>query len=117
MRAGGSLFVPVPNTVVELWGLDKGTQVQIQVTSDEMRITPVAMLSGRQVAEADLQKLWEVMKDVEVKVWLEDNGSSLKVQFTSPDTEVAKALAQNLRRALPAMLSMLGVRNRDTASE
>jgi len=109
--------VPVPNTVVELWGLDRGSQVQIQVTSDEMRITPVAMISGKQVVEADLQKLWEVMKDVEVKVWLEDDGCSLKAQFNSPDTEVSKSLAQNLCRALPAMLSMLGVRNRDIASK
>lgn len=113
MKAGNSLFVPVPYSVVELWGLQKGAQVQIEVTADEMRITPIATIRGQQVRQEDLQRFWEAMREVEVRICIEDDGSSLRVQFSGSTPDVARALAQNLRRALPAVLSMLGIQNRD----
>jgi hypothetical protein len=103
--------------VVDSWGLEKGTEVHIEVTQDAMTITPVATIRGRQVREADLQRFWEAMSEVEVKTRIEDDGSSLRVKFSGGAPEVTRTLVQNLRRALPAVLSMLGVRVGDDRSE
>ncbi len=117
LKSGGSLFVPVPSMVVDSWGLEKGTEVHIEVTQDAMTITPVATIRGQQVREADLQRFWEAMSEVEVKTRIEDDGSSLRVKFSGGDPEVTRTLVQNLRRVLPAVLSVIGVRIGDDRSE
>lgn len=104
------MFLPVPSMVVDAWGLEKGTEVHIEVTQNEMRITPIAKIRGEPVSEADLQRFWELMRQVEIKMTVEDEGSSLRVQFSGGDAEARRALVQNLQRVLPAVLSMIGVR-------
>lgn len=117
MKSGGSMFVPVPPMVIDAWGLEKGTEVHVEVTQDEMRIRPIARIAAHEVRDEDLERFWEAMRQVDVKVWLEDDGSSLRVQFSSPDPEVAKGLARNLQEVLPAMLGMLGIRSGEATSE
>ena len=110
MQLGGSLLVTLPAAVVDAWGLEKGSEVRVEITPQAVRITPIQTAKLEQVEEADFARLINAMQEIEMKAWVEDDGAGVRIKFSGGSPEVVRSLSHNLVKFLPAALSVLGLR-------
>jgi|GEM_PF-3757949 len=110
IQLGGSLLVTLPAAVVDAWGLEKGSEVRVEITPQAVRITPIQVARLEQVEEADFARLIDVMQEIEMKAWVEDDGAAVRIEFSGGSPEVVRSLSHNLVKFLPAALSVLGLR-------
>jgi antitoxin component of MazEF toxin-antitoxin module len=109
MKSGGSLYVCVPNEVVELWNLKRGDEVHLEVVDGALRIEPKRSTVIHTVSEHDVEAFSQAMKGIEVRVEMDTARRSIELQFSGQNTEAVDMLVSNLWRTLPGLLSILGV--------
>ncbi|MFC1982267.1 AbrB/MazE/SpoVT family DNA-binding domain-containing protein [Chloroflexota bacterium] len=109
MKSGNGLFVPVPNEVIEQWNLGKGDEVSISVADGAIRMEPKKPSKMETVSEEMVETYSKVMKGIQAKITLDNEGNALHLEFEGENKEAVKSLLYNLWRNLPALFSMLGV--------
>ena len=109
MKSGGSLYVSVPNEIIEQWNLGKGDEVSLTVVDGAMRIEPKQPTRLETISEEMVETYSKVMKGIQAKIVLDSEGNALHLEFTGENQDAIKLLLHNLWRNLPALFSMLGV--------
>jgi len=109
MKSGGSLFVGVPNEIIEQWNLGKGDEVSLTVADGAIRIEPKQPTKMENISEEMVETYSKVMKGIQAKITLDAEGNALHLEFAGENQEAVKLLLYNLWRNLPALFSMLGV--------
>ena len=109
MKSGGSLFVGVPNEIIEQWNLGKGDEVNLSVADGAIRIEPKQPTRMENISEEMVETYSKVMKGIQAKITLDSEGNALHLEFVGENQEAVKLLLHNLWRNLPALFSMLGV--------
>jgi antitoxin component of MazEF toxin-antitoxin module len=109
MKSGGSLFVGVPNEIIEQWNLGKGDEVSLTVADGAIRIEPKQPTRMENISEEMVNTYSKVMKGIQAKITLDAEGNALHLEFAGENQEAVKLLLHNLWRNLPALFSMLGV--------
>ena len=109
MKSGGSLFVGVPNEIIEQWNLGKGDEVNLSVADGAIRIEPKQPTRMENISEEMVETYSKVMKGIQAKITLDSEGNTLHLEFVGENQEAVKLLLHNLWRNLPALFSMLGV--------
>ena len=109
MKSGGSLFVGVPNEVIEQWNLSKGDEVSLSVTDGAIKIEPKQPTRMESISEEMVETYSKVMKGIQAKITLDTEKNALHLEFSGENTEAVKLLLHNLWSNLPALFSMLGV--------
>jgi len=109
MKSGGSLFVGVPNEVIEQWNLGKGDEVRLSVTDGVIRIEPKQPTRLESISEEMVETYSKVMKGIQAKITLDTEKNALHLEFSGENKEAVKLLLHNLWSNLPALFSMLGV--------
>lgn len=109
MKSGGSLFVGVPNEVIEQWNLSKGDEVSLSVTDGAIKIEPKQPTRMESISEEMVETYSKVMKDIQAKITLDTEKNALHLEFSGENKEAVKLLLHNLWSNLPALFSMLGV--------
>ena len=109
MKSGGSLFVGVPNEIIEQWNLGKGDEVSLTVADGAIRIEPKQPTRMENISEEMVETYSKVMKGIQAKITLDAEGNALHLEFAGENKEAVKLLLHNLWRNLPALFSMLGV--------
>ena len=109
MKSGGSLFVGVPNEVIEQWNLSKGDEVSLSVTDGAIKIEPKQPTRMESISEEMVETYSKVMKDIQAKITLDTDKNALHLEFSGENKEAVKLLLHNLWSNLPALFSMLGV--------
>jgi len=109
MKSGGSLYVSVPNEIIEQWNLGKGDEVSLTVVDGAMKIEPKQPTRLETISEEMVETYSKVMKGIQAKIVLDSEGNALHLEFTGENQDAIKLLLHNLWRNLPALFSMLGV--------
>ena len=109
MKSGGSLFVGVPNEVIEQWNLSKGDEVSLSVTDGAIKIEPKQPTRMESISEEMVETYSKVMKDIQAKITLDTEKNALHLEFSGENKEAVKLLLHNLWSNMPALFSMLGV--------
>ena len=109
MKSGGSLFVGVPNEIIEQWNLGKGDEVSLTVADGAIRIEPKQPTKMENISEEMVETYSKVMKGIQAKITLDSEGNALHLEFAGENQEAVKLLLHNLWRNLPALFNMLGV--------
>ncbi len=109
MKSGGSLFVGVPNEVIEQWNLGKGDEVCLSVTDGAIRIEPKQPTRMESISEEMVETYSKVMKGIQAKITLDTEKNALHLEFSGENKEAVKLLLHNLWSNMPALFSMLGV--------
>lgn len=109
MKSGGSLFVPVPNEIVEMWKMNKGDEVLINVVDGAIRMEPKQATRLASISDDMMATYSKVMQGIEVKITLDTENKALRLDFSGNNEDAVKLLLYNLWHNLPALLSMLGV--------
>ena len=109
MKSGGSLFVGVPNEVIEQWNLSKGDEVSLSVTDGAIKIEPKQPTRMESISEEMVETYSKVMKDIQAKITLDTDKNALHLEFSGENKEAVKLLLHNLWSNMPALFSMLGV--------
>ena len=109
MKSGGSLFVGVPNEVIEQWNLSKGDEVSLSVTDGAIKIEPKQPTRMESISEEMVETYSKVMKGIQAKITLDTEKNALHLEFSGENKEAVKLLLHNLWSNLPALFSMLGV--------
>lgn len=109
MKSGGSLFVGVPNEVIEQWNLGKGDEVRLSVMDGVIRIEPKQPTRLESISEETVETYSKVMKGIQAKITLDTEKNALHLEFSGENKEAVKLLLHNLWSKLPALFSMLGV--------
>ena len=109
LKSGGSLFVGVPNEVIEQWNLGKGDEVCLSVTDGAIRIEPKQPSKMESISEEMVETYSKVMKGIQAKITLDTEGNALHLEFSGENQDAVKLLLHNLWSNLPALFSMLGV--------
>ena len=109
MKSGGSLFVGVPNEVIEQWNLSKGDEVSLTVVDGAIRIEPKQPTRMENISEEMVETYSKVMKGIQAKITLDTEKNALHLEFSGENKEAVKLLLHNLWSNLPALFSMLGV--------
>ena len=109
MKSGGSLFVGVPNEVIEQWNLSKGDEVRLSVTDGAIKIEPKQPTRMENISEEMVETYSKVMKGIQAKITLDTEKNALHLEFSGENKEAVKLLLHNLWSNLPALFSMLGV--------
>jgi antitoxin component of MazEF toxin-antitoxin module len=109
MKSGGSLFVGVPNEVIEQWNLSKGDEVRLSVTDGAIKIEPKQPTRMESISEEMVETYSKVMKGIQAKITLDTEKNALHLEFSGENKEAVKLLLHNLWSNLPALFSMLGV--------
>ena len=109
LKSGGSLFVGVPNEVIEQWNLGKGDEVCLSVTDGAIRIEPKQPSKMESISEEMVETYSKVMKGIQAKITLDTEGNALHLEFSGENQDAVRLLLHNLWSNLPALFSMLGV--------
>jgi len=109
MKSGGSLFVGVPNEIIEQWNLSKGDEVSLTVADGAIRIEPKQPTKMENISEEMVETYSKVMKGIQAKITLDTDKNALHLEFSGENKEAVKLLLHNLWSNLPALFSMLGV--------
>ena len=109
MKSGGSLFVGVPNEIIEQWNLGKGDEVSLIVADGAIRIEPKQPTKMENISEEMVETYSKVMKGIQAKITLDTEKNALHLEFSGENKEAVKLLLHNLWSNLPALFSMLGV--------
>ena len=109
MKSGGSLFVGVPNEIIEQWNLSKGDEVNLTVVDGAIRIEPKQPPRMENISEEMVQTYSKVMKGIQAKITLDTEKNALHLEFSGENKQAVKLLVHNLWSNLPALFSMLGV--------
>ena len=109
MKSGGSLFVGVPNEVIEQWNLSKGDEVSLTVVDGAIRIEPKQPTRMESISEEMVETYSKVMKGIQAKITLDTEKNALHLEFSGENKQAVKLLVHNLWSNLPALFSMLGV--------
>jgi len=109
LKSGGSLFVGVPNEIIEQWNLGKGDEVCLSVADGAIRIEPKQPSKMESISEEMVETYSKVMKGIQAKITMDTEGSALHLEFSGENKEAVKLLLHNLWSNLPALFSMLGV--------
>jgi len=109
MKSGHSLYISVPNKVIEQWHLGKGDEVNISVEDGAIRIEPKQPTRMETISEEMVETYSKVMKGIQAKITLDTEKSALHLEFSGANSEAVKLLLNNLWTNLPALLGMLGV--------
>ncbi len=109
MKSGGSLFVGVPNEIIEQWNLSKGDEVNLTVVDGAIRIEPKQPTRMENISEEMVQTYSKVMKGIQAKITLDTEKNALHLEFSGENKQAVKLLLHNLWSNLPALFSMLGV--------
>ena len=109
LKSGGSLFVGVPNEIIEQWNLGKGDEVSLTVADGAIRIEPKQPSKMESISEEMVETYSKVMKGIQAKITMDTEGSALHLEFSGENKEAVKLLLHNLWSNLPALFSMLGV--------
>jgi len=109
LKSGGSLFVGVPNEVIEQWNLGKGDEVCLSVADGAIRIEPRQPSKMESISEEMVETYSKVMKGIQAKITLDTEGNALHLEFSGENKDAVKLLLHNLWMNLPALFSMLGV--------
>jgi len=109
MKSGGSLFVGVPNEIIEQWNLGKGDEVSLTVADGAIKIEPKQPTKMENISEEMVETYSKVMKGIQAKITLDSDGNALHLEFSGENQEAVKLLLHNLWRNLPALFNMLGV--------
>jgi len=109
MKSGGSLFVGVPNEIIEQWNLSKGDEVSLTVADGAIRIEPKQPTKMENISEEMVETYSKVMKGIQAKITLDTEKNALHLEFSGENKEAVKLLLHNLWSNLPALFSMLGV--------
>lgn len=117
MKSGGSLFVGVPNEVIEQWNLGKGDEVCLSVADGAIRIEPKQPSKMESISEEMVETYSKVMKGIQAKITLDTEGNALHLEFSGENKDAVKLLLHNLWNNLPALFSMLGVGSIEESTE
>jgi antitoxin component of MazEF toxin-antitoxin module len=109
LKSGGSLFVGVPNEVIEQWNLSKGDEVNLSVVDGAIRIEPKQPIKMENISEEMVETYSKVMKGIQAKITLDNEKNALHLEFSGENEQAVKLLLNNLWTNLPALFSMLGV--------
>jgi len=109
MKSGGSLFVGVPNEIIEQWNLGKGDEVSLTVADGAIRIEPRQPTKMENISDEMVETYSKVMKGIQAKITLDTEKNALHLEFSGENKEAVKLLLHNLWSNLPALFSMLGV--------
>jgi len=109
LKSGGSLFVGVPNEIIEQWNLGKGDEVCLSVADGAIRIEPKQPSKMESISEEMVETYSKVMKGIQAKITLDTEKNALHLEFSGENKEAVKLLLHNLWSNLPALFSMLGV--------
>jgi len=109
MKSGGSLFVGVPNEIIEQWNLGKGDEVSLTVADGAIRIEPKQPTKMENISEEMVETYSKVMKGIQAKITLDTEKNALHLEFSGENKEAVKLLLHNLWSNLPALFGMLGV--------
>lgn len=109
MKSGGSLFVGVPNEIIEQWNLGKGDEVNLIVVDGSIKIEPKQPTRMENISEEMVETYSKVMKGIQAKITLDTDKNALHLEFSGENKEAVKLLVNNLWSNLPALFSMLGV--------
>jgi len=109
MKSGGSLFVGVPNEIIEQWNLSKGDEVNLTVVDGAIRIEPKQPTRMENISEEMVETYSKVMKGIQAKITLDTEKNALHLEFSGENKQAVKLLVHNLWSNLPALFSMLGV--------
>ena len=109
MKSGGSLFVGVPNEIIEQWNLGKGDEVNLIVLDGAIKIEPKQPTRMETISEEMVETFSKVMKGIQAKITLDTEKNALHLEFSGDNNEAVKSLVNNLWNNLPALFSMLGV--------
>jgi antitoxin component of MazEF toxin-antitoxin module len=109
MKSGGSLFVGVPNEIIEQWNLSKGDEVNLTVVDGAIRIEPKQPTRMESISEEMVETYSKVMKGIQAKITLDTEKNALHLEFSGENKQAVKLLLHNLWSNLPALFSMLGV--------
>jgi len=117
MKSGGSLFVGVPNEVIEQWNLGKGDEVNLSVADGAIRIEPKQPSKMENISEEMVETYSKVMKGIQAKITMDTEGNALHLEFSGENQDAVKLLLHNLWMNLPALFSMLGVGSVEESAE
>jgi len=109
LKSGGSLFVGVPNEVIEQWNLGKGDEVCLSVADGAIRIEPKQPSKIESISEEMVETYSKVMKGIQAKITLDTEGNTLHLEFSGENQDAVRLLLHNLWSNLPALFNMLGV--------
>jgi len=109
LKSGGSLFVGVPNEIIEQWNLGKGDEVCLSVADGAIKIEPKQPSKIESISEEMVETYSKVMKGIQAKITMDTEGNALHLEFSGENKEAVKLLIHNLWSNLPALFNMLGV--------
>jgi len=109
LKSGGSLFVCVPNEVVQQWDLDKGDEVRISVLEGAIKIEPKQPTKVETISEEMVEAYSKAMKGIQARVTMDTEASAIHLEFSGENKEVIDLFVGNLWRNLPIFLRMLGL--------
>jgi antitoxin component of MazEF toxin-antitoxin module len=109
MKSGGSLFVGVPNEVIEQWNLHKGDEVRLTVNGGTIQIQPNDPTQVENISEEMIETYATTMKGIQARVTKDTDAPAIHIEFSGENKKVLGLFVYNLWKNLPVMLRLLGL--------
>ena len=109
MKSGGSLFVGVPNEVIEQWNLRKGDEVRLTVDEGIIKIQPNEPTQVSIISSEMIETYATTMKDIQARVTRDAEAPAIHIEFSGENKKVLDLFVYNLWKNLPVMLRLLGL--------
>jgi len=109
MKSGGSLFVGVPNDVIEQWNLRKGDEVRLTVNGGVIQIQPNEPTQVENISEEMIETYATTMKGIQARVTRDAQAPAIHIEFAGENKKVLDLFVYNLWKNLPMMLRLLGL--------
>jgi antitoxin component of MazEF toxin-antitoxin module len=109
MKSGGSLFVGVPNEVIEQWNLRKGDEVRLTVDEGVIKIQPNEPTQVENISEEMIETYATTMKGIQARVTRDAEAPAIHIELSGENKKVLDFFVYNLWKNLPVMLRLLGL--------
>ena len=109
LKSGNSLFVGVPNEVIEQWNLHKGDEVRLTVNGGTIQIQPNETTQVEKISEEMIETYSTTMKGIQARVTRDAEVPAIHIDFSGENKKVLDLFVYNLWKNLPVMLRLLGL--------
>ena len=109
MKSGNSLFVGVPNEVIEQWNLRKGDEVRLTINGGTIQIQPNEPTQVENFSEEMIETYATTMKGIQARVTRDAEAPAIHIEFSGENKKVLDLFIYNLWKNLPVMLRLLGL--------